>query len=34
MDYIDDTGFTADGTFEGNVLHHGGYTFYREGGEG
>lgn len=31
IDYVDDTGFTADGTFEGDVLHHGGYLFYREG---
>lgn len=29
--YWDDTGFTADGDFEGeNILHHGGYIFYRE----
>ncbi|MFC6016092.1 Atu4866 domain-containing protein [Plantactinospora solaniradicis] len=31
IDYIDDTGFTADGTFDGDILHHGGYVFYREG---
>jgi len=31
IDYWDDTGFTADGRFEGDVLHHGGYVFYREG---
>jgi hypothetical protein len=31
IDYVDDTGFTADGTFDGDVLHHGGYLFYREG---
>lgn len=31
IDYVDDTGFTADGTFHGDVLHHGGYVFYREG---
>ncbi|MEU5903955.1 Atu4866 domain-containing protein [Micromonospora sp. NPDC047467] len=31
IDYWDDTGFTADGRFEGDVLHHGGYLFYREG---
>nr|WP_255645757.1 Atu4866 domain-containing protein [Actinoplanes polyasparticus] len=29
--YWDDTGFTADGHFEGDILHHGGYVFYREG---
>ena len=28
--YWDDTGFTADGTFDGEVLHHGGMIFYRE----
>ena len=33
IDYVDDTGFTADGTFDGDVLDHGGYTFYREGSE-
>ncbi|WP_022930274.1 Atu4866 domain-containing protein [Patulibacter americanus] len=31
IDYVDDTGFTADGTFDGDVLHHGGWRFYREG---
>lgn len=31
IDYVDDTGFTADGTFDGDVLHHGGYLFYRQG---
>ena len=31
IDYWDDTGFTADGRFEGDdILHHGGYIFYRE----
>jgi hypothetical protein len=31
IDYWDDTGFTADGTFVSeDVLHHGGMTFYRE----
>ncbi|MFC9964603.1 Atu4866 domain-containing protein [Nocardia ignorata] len=31
IDYIDDTGFTADGTFvDADTLHHGGYTFHRE----
>jgi hypothetical protein len=33
IDYVDDTGFTADGTFDGDVLHHGGYVFYREHSE-
>jgi hypothetical protein len=33
IDYWDDTGFTADGRFEGDVLHHGGYLFYREGSD-
>lgn len=28
--YWDDTGFTADGRFDGDVLHHGGHLFYRE----
>lgn len=31
IEYEDDTGFTADGEFDGDVLHHGGYVFYREG---
>lgn len=31
IEYVDDTGFTADGTFDGDILHHGGYVFYREG---
>lgn len=30
IDYWDDTGFTADGTFIGGVLHHGGMILYRE----
>lgn len=33
IEYVDDTGFSADGTFDGNVLHHGGYVFYREGSD-
>jgi len=33
IEYQDDTGFTADGTFDGDVLHHGGYVFYREGSD-
>jgi hypothetical protein len=28
--YWDDTGFTADGRFVDDVLHHGGMIFYRE----
>ncbi|WP_422646309.1 Atu4866 domain-containing protein [Agrobacterium tumefaciens] len=28
--YWDDTGFTADGEFIDDVLHHGGMIFYRE----
>ncbi|MGP4046212.1 Atu4866 domain-containing protein [Streptomyces sp. 2A115] len=31
IEYVDDTGFTADGEFQGDTLHHGGYVFYREG---
>lgn len=31
IDYWDDTGFTADGTFvSADELHHGGMVFYRE----
>jgi hypothetical protein len=31
IDYWDDTGFTAEGTFvEPDVLHHGGMIFYRK----
>ncbi|MGB3481957.1 MAG: Atu4866 domain-containing protein [Mycobacterium sp.] len=33
IDYVDDTGFTAGGTFDGDVLHHAGYVFYREGSQ-
>ena len=33
IDYVDDTDFTADGRFAGDVLYHGGYVFYREGSE-
>ncbi|BBK34216.1 hypothetical protein STHU_48500 [Allostella humosa] len=29
IDYWDDTGFTADGTFIDGVLHHGGMIFRR-----
>ncbi len=31
--YVDDTGFSADGTFDGDVLHHAGYIFHREGSD-
>ncbi|SDH09937.1 protein Atu4866 [Sinosporangium album] len=31
IDYVDDTGFTADGTFvDADTLHHGGMIFHRE----
>ncbi len=30
IEYVDDTGFSADGTFDGDVLHHAGYIFYRQ----
>jgi hypothetical protein len=31
IEYWDDTGFTADGNFDGkDTLYHGGYIFYRE----
>lgn len=30
IDYVDDTGFTADGDFVDGVLHHGGMVLYRE----
>ena len=33
IDYEDDSGFSADGEFDGDVLHHGGYVFYREGSQ-
>ncbi|WP_433003283.1 Atu4866 domain-containing protein [Kribbella sp. CA-294648] len=33
IDYVDDTGFTADGRFDGDILHHGGYVFFREGSQ-
>lgn len=29
IDYRDDTGFTADGEFIDDVLHHAGMVFYR-----
>ena len=31
IDYVDDTGFTADGDFMDGVLHHGGMLLYRKG---
>lgn len=30
IDYVDDTGFTADGEFRHDVLYHGGMVLYRE----
>lgn len=30
IEYIDDTGFTADGDFVDGVLHHAGMVLYRE----
>ncbi|WP_217591712.1 Atu4866 domain-containing protein [Cohnella sp. GbtcB17] len=30
IDYVDDTGFTADGEFRDGILYHGGMIFYRE----
>jgi len=30
IDYVDDTGFTADGEFRDGVLYHGGMVFYRD----
>jgi hypothetical protein len=30
IDYWDDTGFTADGTFVDGVLYHAGMILYRE----
>ena len=30
IDYVDDTGFTADGNFIDDVLHHGGMVLRRE----
>ena len=32
IDYVDDTGFTADGDFVNGVLHHAGMVLYRERG--
>ncbi len=30
IDYVDDTGFTADGEFRDGILYHGGMVLYRE----
>ncbi|MGZ7444368.1 Atu4866 domain-containing protein [Paenibacillus sp. TH7-28] len=30
IEYVDDTGFTADGEFAGDVLYHAGMIFIRE----
>ena len=30
IDYVDDTGFTADGEFRDGILHHAGMVLYRE----
>jgi hypothetical protein len=30
IDYVDDTGFTADGDFRQDVLYHAGMVLYRE----
>jgi putative ligand-binding protein with streptavidin-like fold len=30
IDYVDDTGFTADGDFVGGVLHHAGMILHRK----
>jgi hypothetical protein len=30
IEYIDDTGFTADGNFRNGVLYHGGFIFYKQ----
>lgn len=31
IDYVDDTGFTADGDFRQDVLYHAGMVLHREG---
>lgn len=33
IDYVDDTGFTADGEFRDNVLYHGGMVLRRTGSD-
>lgn len=30
IEYIDDTGFNADGYFKDDILYHGGMIFYKE----
>ncbi|AYF86398.1 Atu4866 domain-containing protein [Pseudomonas sp. JS3066] len=30
IEYVDDTGFTADGEFRSDVLYHAGMVLYRE----
>jgi hypothetical protein len=30
IDYVDDTGFTADGDFRQDVLYHAGMVLHRE----
>lgn len=30
IEYIDDTGFTADGNFQNGILYHAGMILYRE----
>lgn len=30
IEYVDDTGFTADGDFRDGVLYHGGMVLYRQ----
>ncbi len=30
IDYVDDTGFTADGEFRGGILYHAGMVLYRQ----
>ena len=30
IDYVDDTGFTADGDFIDDILHHAGMVLYRQ----
>ncbi|AET62053.1 hypothetical protein HPL003_26705 [Paenibacillus terrae HPL-003] len=30
IEYVDDTGFTADGEFKDGILYHAGMVFYRE----
>jgi hypothetical protein len=32
IEYLDDTGFTADGEFRDGVLYHGGMVFHHQGG--